>query len=163
MTPRINQQSKWMVVILSLTSILSHNVCQGCSRDSSDDEYRVVRRTDSDGKQLVVAVGDDARLSCQTNVPWKTCVWKPPRNGVRELKCEFGRKKVEHMTCPSFPEIHFDKERSAGQSCTIVVHQITEHHEGNWGCELEIDVPTLQEKVIVKDKVRLMARGWRYP
>ena len=56
-----------------------------CSSSSVHDEYKVIRKTDSDGKQLVVAVGDDARLSCQTNFSWKKCLWKPPRNGVRQV------------------------------------------------------------------------------
>ena len=58
----------------------------GCSSSDEEEKYRVIRKTDSDGKQLVVAVGDDARLSCQTSVPWKTCMWKPPRNGVRQVR-----------------------------------------------------------------------------
>ena len=33
-----------------------------------------------------MALGDDARLSCETNVEWKKCIWKPPRNGVREVR-----------------------------------------------------------------------------
>lgn len=134
-----------------------------CSSSNADDEYRVIRKSDSDGKQLVIAVGDDARMSCQTNVPWKICIWKPPRNGVRELRCEFGRDRVTHFNCPSFPEVHFDKENSNADSCAIVVRKIESHHEGNWRCEFEADVPGEDEKVMIKDKVRLMARGWRYP
>ena len=34
---------------------------------------------------------------------------------------------------------------------------------GNWRCEFEVDVPEEEETIIIKDKVRLMARGWRYP
>jgi hypothetical protein len=43
------------------------------------------RKTDSDGKQVVVGVEEDARLFCRTNAPWKKCLWKPPRNGVRQV------------------------------------------------------------------------------
>jgi hypothetical protein len=57
----------------------------GCSGGSDHDEYRVIRKTDAGGKQLVVATEEDARLFCQTNVPWKKCWWKPPRNGVRQV------------------------------------------------------------------------------
>jgi len=57
-----------------------------CSSSSSHDEYHIIRKTDSDGKQLVVAVDDNARLSCTTNVDWKRCFWKPPRNGVRQVR-----------------------------------------------------------------------------
>ena len=46
----------------------------------------MIRKSDSDGKQMVVAVGDDAKLSCETNVKWKKCLWKPPRNGVRQVR-----------------------------------------------------------------------------
>jgi len=31
-------------------------------------------------------VEEDARLFCKTNAPWKKCLWKPPRNGVRQVK-----------------------------------------------------------------------------
>lgn len=37
---------------------------------------------------------------------------------------------------------------------------------GNWRCEFEvdnIDYPETGEHVVIKDRVRLMARGWRYP
>ncbi len=36
---------------------------------------------------------------------------------------------------------------------------------GNWRCEFVVDDPEYQqeEPIIIKDKVRLMARGWRYP
>ena len=43
------------------------------------------RKTDSDGKQVVVGVEEDAKLFCRTNAPWKKCLWKPPRNGVRQV------------------------------------------------------------------------------
>ena len=47
--------------------------------------YKVVRKTDEGNKQLVVATEENAQLFCQTNVPWKKCWWKPPRNGVRQV------------------------------------------------------------------------------
>ena len=34
---------------------------------------------------------------------------------------------------------------------------------GNWKCEFEADVPGEAEVVWIKDKVKLVARGWRYP
>ncbi len=58
---------------------------EGCSSSDEHDEYRVVRKTDAGGKQLLVAVDEDARMYCQTNAKWKRCIWKPPRNGVREV------------------------------------------------------------------------------
>lgn len=57
----------------------------GCS-SSEPAEYRVLKKTDSGGKQLIVAVDESAKLYCRTNVPWKKCIWKPPRNGVREVR-----------------------------------------------------------------------------
>ena len=52
-----------------------------------------MRKTDEGGKQLVVATDEDARLYCRTNVPWKKCWWKPPRNGVREVSLKAERAK----------------------------------------------------------------------
>lgn len=74
------------------------------------------------------------------------------------------------MTCPSFPEIHYDKEVSDQHeyNCAIIVQNIQEHHEGNWRCEFEIDVPELnededlEEPIIITEKVKLLARGYRY-
>ena len=36
---------------------------------------------------------------------------------------------------------------------------------GNWRCEFEVDNIDYEagEPVMIKDRVRLMARGWRYP
>ena len=73
--------------LLSL-ALLSAGPVAGCSSSSEDERYRVVRKTDSDGKQLVVALGDNAKLFCHTSVPWKKCIWKPPRNGVKEVSEE---------------------------------------------------------------------------
>ena len=70
-----------------------------CSSSDAHDEYRVVRKSDSDGKQLEVAVGEDAKLSCQTNVKWKKCYWKPPRNGVRQVKNFVETVNVKKRTC----------------------------------------------------------------
>lgn len=147
------------VVLLAGFSVYT----EACSSSSAADEYRVIKKTDSDGKQVVVAIGDDAKLSCETNVPWKKCIWKPPRNGIRQLKCEFNREKLQHVSCPSFPEVHFDETRSEDNTCSIVVRNIGEHHEGNWRCEFEADIPDAPEKVIIKDKVSVLARAWRYP
>ena len=86
------KQAKWntallprAVAALSLLSILL-DAAAGCASSSEDERYRVVRKTDSDGKQLVVALGDNAKLFCHTSVPWKKCIWKPPRNGVKEVR-----------------------------------------------------------------------------
>ena len=68
---------------------LSATMVNACSSSGQDERYRVVRKTDEGGKQLVVATDEDARLYCRTNVPWKKCWWKPPRNGVREVKIIF--------------------------------------------------------------------------
>lgn len=62
----------------------------GCS-SSEPAEYRVLKKTDSGGKQLIVAVDESAKLYCRTNVPWKKCIWKPPRNGVRQVRLSFIR------------------------------------------------------------------------
>ena len=53
---------------------------------NSMDMDSCFRKTDSDGKQVVVGVEEDARLFCRTNAPWKKCLWKPPRNGVRQVR-----------------------------------------------------------------------------
>ena len=47
-----------------------------------------------------------------------------------QLRCEFGRDRVTHFNCPSFPEVHFDKQNSNADSCAIVVRKIESHHEG---------------------------------
>ena len=64
--------------------ILNLDSSYGCS-SSEPAEYRVLKKTDSGGKQLIVAVDESAKLYCRTNVPWKKCIWKPPRNGVRQV------------------------------------------------------------------------------
>jgi len=166
------KQAKWTtallpraVAALSLLSILL-DAAAGCASSSEDERYRVVRKTDSDGKQLVVALGDNAKLFCHTSVPWKKCIWKPPRNGVKELRCAFHNDGREnHYSCPSFPEVHFDRDMSSSDMCAIVVNNIEEHHEGNWRCEFEVDNIDYEagEPVMIRDRVRLMARGWRYP
>ena len=72
------------------------------------------------------------------------------------------------VTCPSFPEIHYDQQTSDQHqhNCAIIVQNIQEHHEGNWRCEFEIDVPAEDrdgsEPVIIQEKVSLVARGYRY-
>jgi len=37
------------------------------------------------------------------------------------------------------------------------------HVSGNWRCEFEIEDPDYVEEVVIRDKVKLIARGWRYP
>ena len=69
----------WMLVLVLANPALA---CSG----GGDEKYRVIRKTDEGGKQLVVATEETARLFCQTNVPWKKCWWKPPRNGVRQVE-----------------------------------------------------------------------------
>ena len=71
------------------------------------------------------------------------------------------------VNCPSFPEIRYDKESSNSllHSCAIVVENIQEHHEGSWKCEFEVDVPNEEnpkEPIIIRERVRLQARGYRY-
>ena len=85
------------------------------------------------------------------------------------MKCEFSKGPNNRVTCPSFPEIHYDKQASDQHehSCAIIVQNIQEHHEGNWRCEFEIDVPEEDRDsdglpVIIVEKVSLVARGYRY-
>ena len=49
---------------------------------------------------------------------------------INQLRCEFGRDEVTHPTCPSFPEIHYDRDAKAPNECAIVVRNIGEQHEG---------------------------------
>jgi len=65
--------------------LMSVKTTWACNGGGEHDLYRVVRKTDVGGKNLVVATEETAKLYCQTNVPWKKCFWKPPRNGVREV------------------------------------------------------------------------------
>jgi len=145
---------------------ISTRMVNACSSSSQHELYKVVRKTDEGGKQLVVATDEDARLYCRTNVPWKKCWWKPPRNGVRELKCEFTKGPENRVTCPSFPEIHYDRQVSDQHehNCAIVVENIQEHHEGNWKCEFEIESnpEETEEPIIIREQVKLLARGYRY-
>ncbi len=76
-----NHSWSWAVLIL----VIMAAVAEGCSSSNEYDEYRVVRKSDAGGKQINVAIDDDARLYCQTNYKWKRCIWKPPRNGVRQV------------------------------------------------------------------------------
>ena len=86
---------------------------------------------------------------------------------VLQLKCEFTNGPDNRVTCPSFPEIHFDAEKSRSErhNCAIIVQNIQEHHEGNWKCEFTLDLPEEEydEPIVIKDKIKLMARGYRYP
>ena len=54
-----------------------------------------------------------------------------------QLRCEFHAEGDNHWVCPSFPEVHYDRENSKGDTCAIVVRKIEEHHEGGkrdkWG------------------------------
>ena len=84
-----------------------------------------------------------------------------------QLKCEFTKGPDNRVTCPSFPEIHYDQQTSNQHqhNCAIIVQNIQEHHEGNWRCEFEIDVPPeeeLEEPIIITERVKLLARGYRY-
>ena len=86
-----------------------------------------------------------------------------------QLKCEFTKGPGNLVTCPSFPEIHYDKETSEQHehNCAIIVQNIQEHHEGNWRCEFEVDMPQDEddeflEPIIIHEKVKLVARGYRY-
>ena len=73
----------WLICLASGLCLTSSGT--GCSSSSPYDDYKVVRKTDEGGKQLVVATEENAQLFCQTNMPWKKCWWKPPRNGVRQV------------------------------------------------------------------------------
>ncbi len=71
------------------------------------------------------------------------------------------------VTCPSFPEVHFDREASAEHEnkCAIVVQNIQEHHEGQWKCEFELDLTNEEapgEPIMIRERVKLQARGYRY-
>ena len=79
--------------LIAWLSLSNTRMVNACSSSSQHELYRVVRKTDEGGKQLVVATDEDARLYCRTNVPWKKCWWKPPRNGVREVSPKAERAK----------------------------------------------------------------------
>ena len=51
-----------------------------------------------------------------------------------QLKCEFSKGPNNRVTCPSFPEIHYDKQASDQHehNCAIIVQNIQEHHDGNY-------------------------------
>ena len=72
------------VILVHVVLIFNWHSVLGCT-SSEPAEFRVLRKTDSGGKQVVVAVDENAKLYCRTNVPWKKCIWKPPRNGVRQV------------------------------------------------------------------------------
>ena len=74
-----------LTIFVICTLVLNEHVAHGCS-SSEPDQYRVLKKTDTGGKQLIVAVDETAKLFCRTNVPWKKCIWKPPRNGVRQVR-----------------------------------------------------------------------------
>ena len=78
------------ILFVHIALIFNWHVTLGCS-SSEPAEYRVLRKTDSGGKQLIVAVDENAKLFCRTNVPWKKCIWKPPRNGVRQVKIVYNK------------------------------------------------------------------------
>ena len=82
-----------------------------------------------------------------------------------QLRCEFKRGPDKLIHCPSFPEIHFDQEASDSMqhNCAIIVENIKEHHEGDWKCEFELDLPQESEMIYIKDRVKMVARGYRYP
>jgi len=152
------------ILLVHVVLILNWHSILGCT-SSEPAEFRVLKKTDSGGKQVVVAVGENAKLYCRTNVPWKKCIWKPPRNGVRQLRCEFTRADNIRPMCPSFPEIHFDRVESDKytNNCAINIAQIKDYHDGDWKCEFELDLPEESEIIHVKERVKLVARGYRYP
>jgi len=163
----VQQLPLMLLVVVWMMAFVGNNPASGCtSSDSSQyNGHQIVRKTKEN--ELMVAVDEDAKLHCMTNSAWKKCVWKPPRNGVRELRCEFTKGADNKITCPSFPEIHYDVEASEAEehNCAIIVQNIQEHHEGNWRCEFTLDLPEedYQEPVVIKDRIWLMARGYRYP
>eukprot|EP00096_Caligus_rogercresseyi_P013233 TRINITY_DN590_c0_g2_i1.p1 TRINITY_DN590_c0_g2~~TRINITY_DN590_c0_g2_i1.p1 ORF type:complete len:178 (-),score=19.38 TRINITY_DN590_c0_g2_i1:275-808(-) len=148
-----------------LLILLWMRACMACnSKGGTYGDYRVTQKSDSNGKQVVVAMGENRKLSCQTNVPWKNCIWKPPRNGVRQLKCLFSRHQYRKVSCPSFPEVHYYRDRRAPENeCTIIVNKVNEHHEGSWKCEFELDLPNMGENsIMIYDHVCMIVRDWRY-
>ena len=76
--------AKLTIFVICTLVLNTEPVANGCS-SSEPAQYRVLKKTDTGGKQLVVAVDENAKLFCRTNVPWKKCIWKPPRNGVRQV------------------------------------------------------------------------------
>ena len=90
---------------------------------------------------------------------------KPINCFLFQLKCEFTKDVNSLVICPSFPEIHYDKIESDKyrNNCAINVAQIKDYHEGNWKCEFELDLPEESETIYIKEKVKLVARGYRYP
>ncbi len=82
------------------------------------------------------------------------------------MRCDFKKGPGNMVSCPSFPEIHFDKMASAEHEhkCAIVVQNIQAHHEGQWKCEFELDLPEdemPEEPVIIKERVKVLARKAR--
>jgi len=65
----------------------------------------VIHKTDSDSEKLVVELGEDARLFCKTNFPWKKCFWRPPRSGVKQVQLSY-----EMGPYPTRPERTFDPQ-----------------------------------------------------
>ena len=72
------------ILFVHIAVIFNWHITLGCS-SSEPAEYRVLKKSDSGGKQLIVAVDENAKMFCRTNKPWKKCIWKPPRNGVRQV------------------------------------------------------------------------------
>ena len=61
-----------------------------------------------------------------------------------------------------------DHSALAGQkSCVnwVSLKNVVMSCAGNWRCEFEVDNIDYEagEPVMIRDRVRLMARGWRYP
>ena len=82
-----------VLIIWILALAGSGSACSG----GDEDKYRIVRKTDEGDKQLVVATEETAKMYCRTNVPWKKCWWKPPRNGVRQVsKRIFAVKSINY-------------------------------------------------------------------
>ncbi|XP_040569417.1 uncharacterized protein [Lepeophtheirus salmonis] len=154
------QHQALLAVFYCILLRLSH----GCSsKGGTYGDYRVIKKSDSNGNKIVVALGEDTKLSCQTNAPWKNCIWKPPRNGVRQLKCLFSRHQYRKVSCPSFPEVHYYRDRRAPENeCTIIVNNINRFHEGPWKCEFELDLPNVGQNVMIYDQVCMAVRNWRY-
>ena len=82
-----------------------------------------------------------------------------------QLKCVFTKDSDNLIHCPSFPEIHYDQEASDSKphNCAIIVENIKEHHGGSWKCEFEADLPQESETIYIKERVQVLARGYRYP
>lgn len=104
-----------------------------------DAVFTIQYRASLKGVPLVVWTHLTGGIRSQNLGPAFLCTWNtkqfqcPMPDQPLQLRCAFHNDGREtHYSCPSFPEVHFDRDLSSSDLCAIVVNNIEDHHEGKY-------------------------------